>query len=412
MITVFGLGFVGLTTALGFANFGYKVYGVDIDEERKNLIRQKRIPFLEEGLDTALANHLGRNFTVEDNIKKAIENSEFIFYCVGTPYGESGEADLNYLFAALDETLISFSKDKKYILVTKSTIPPGTTLEKVIPYIEQKGYKVGQEILVANNPEFLREGHCWRDFIYADRIVVGCNDVEGIERLKELYKPFCIPFYGVSYNTGEFIKYISNAILATMISFSNEMAIIADAIGNVDIKQAFQILHMDNRWNNCNMTTYVYPGCGYGGYCLPKDTNALYAVSKQKAVEAKILKSVIEMNNNMPEYIVKKITKRISKNDRIGVLGLSFKPGSNDVRDSVSAKIIMNLIKKGFKNILAYDPVAIKEFEDYYSVNINYSTNIEEFVIEADIIIILTAWEEFRIVKESYPEKVIDFRYM
>jgi len=412
MITVFGLGFVGLTTALGFAHFGYRVYGVDVDVDRKNAIRQGQLPFLEKGLDAALLDNLGKNFIVADSVKTAVENSEIIFYCVGTPYGKRGEVDLTYLFAAIDKTLENIKKDKKYVLIIKSTVPPTTTYERILPYIESKGFKVGKDILLANNPEFLREGHCWDDFIHADRIVVGCNEPEGEERIGKLYRPFEIPFFAVSYNTGEFIKYLSNSMLATMISYSNEMANIAYALGNIDIKEAFQILHIDKRWNNCNMATYIYPGCGYGGYCLPKDTNALYAVSKQKGAEAKILGNVIELNDRMPEIIADRIIKQISPDDKIGILGLSFKPGSDDIRDSTSAKVISILLKKGFKYIVAYDPVAIKSFKNHYVFDIDYVEDLQEILKKSDILVILTAWDEFKSVKDASSKRVFDFRYM
>lgn len=411
MITVFGLGFVGLTTALGFAHFGYKVFGVDIDENKTNIIRQGNIPFLEKGLDFALQVNLNKNFIISDSIKESVQNSDTIFFCVGTPYGENGEADLKYLFAAIDQALSNLDQNKKYLLVIKSTVPPMTTKERIVPYIEDKGFKVGEDIFLANNPEFLREGHCWEDFIYGDRIVIGCEN-EGADRLIKLYEPFNIPIFTVSYNTGEFIKYLSNCMLAAMISFSNEMANLADVIGHIDIKEAFKIFHMDKRWNNCNMTTYFYPGCGYGGYCLPKDTKALQAVSKRKGLEAKILENIVDLNDSMPQIIGEKIITKSLPTDRIGILGLSFKPDSDDVRDSVSAKVISALLEKGYNNIAAYDPVAINNFRTQYSIDIEYIDNLKDIVKTSDVLIILTAWEEFRELKEKCTEKILDFRYM
>jgi UDPglucose 6-dehydrogenase len=412
MITVFGLGFVGLTTALGFSHFGYKVYGVDIDAKKKGSIRRGRLPFLEKGLDAALAKHLGRNFTVADDARKAVRDSEVVFFCVGTPCGEDGEADLEHLFGALDETLRAMVPKKRHLLVIKSTVPPSTTAKRVLPYIERKGYRVGRDVLLANNPEFLREGHCWDDFVHADRIVIGCNDQESEDRLRMLYKPFGIPIRAVSHSTAEFIKYLSNSMLATMISHANEMANIAYAIGDIDTKSAFQILHMDKRWNNGNMASYVYPGCGYGGYCLPKDTRALYAASKQRGLEPRILGSVIDLNDRMPEIIAGRIAERLLPDDRIGILGLSFKPGSDDVRDTVSAKIIKSLLQRGFNRITAYDPVAIENFRREYRLPVDYVDELDVVVSASDILVILTAWEEFRAVKEAHPEKVLDFRYM
>lgn len=252
MVTVFGLGFVGLTTALGFAHFGYKVYGVDVDIERKNILRSGKLPFLEPEMTEVLQENLNKNFFVTDDIKSAIEDSEIIYYCVGTPYGEDGSADLKYLFSAIDSTVENIFDEKFRVLVTKSTIPPSTTEEKIIPYVQEKISASNRKInlAVANNPEFLREGHCWEDFLHADRIVIGCDDKQATEKLCKLYAPMNIPIKCVTSSTGEFIKYLSNTLLATLISFSNEMAEIADTIGNIQVAEAFKILHMDKRWKS------------------------------------------------------------------------------------------------------------------------------------------------------------------
>lgn len=410
VISVFGLGFVGLTTALGFAHYGNKVYGIEVNEERKNTIKNGNIPFLEPGLKEALDNTLNKNFFITEDVASAINESQYVFYCVGTPYGENGEADLTYLFKAIDETLPNIDENKKVVLITKSTIPPSTTSSKVLPFIEGKGKNVGEKLFVANNPEFLREGYCWDDFINADRIVVGCDYSEGIKMMEDLYKPFNIPFYGVSSNTGEFIKYLSNSLLATLISYSNEMAELADTVGNIEIAKAFNILHMDKRWNGGKMATYAYPGCGYGGYCLPKDTCALYSASRNKGFEPKILGEVIKRNESMPEVIAKKIEKSVSTTDKIGILGLSFKPNSDDVRDSASAKVIKYLQKDGYNNFVAYDPVANDEFKKYYDIKMEYVSSLKEILVKADKFIILTGWEEFKNINTD--KLIIDCRYM
>jgi len=409
-ITVFGLGFVGLTTVLGFAHYGNKVYGIEVNSERRNTINNGVIPFLEPGLKETLDNTLNKNLFITEDVKKAVKDSQYIFYCVGTPYGENGEADLTYLFKAIEETLPNVDENKKVVLVIKSTIPPSTTLQKVIPFIEGKGKNVGEKLFVANNPEFLREGYCWDDFINADRIVVGCDYPEGIKMMEDLYKAFNIPFYGVSSNTGEFIKYLSNSLLATLISYSNEMAELADTVGNIEIAKAFNILHMDKRWNGGKMSSYAYPGCGYGGYCLPKDTCALYSTSKNKGFEPKILGEVIKRNEKMPEVVAEKIEKKVSKTDKIGILGLSFKPNSDDVRDSASAKVINCLQKKGYNNFIAYDPVSIEEFKKKYNIDIEYCDSLQEILDKADKFVILTAWEEFKDINTD--KLIIDCRYM
>ena len=415
MVTVFGLGFVGLTTALGFAHLGYKVYGIDVDENRKEMLRNGKLPFFEPHMDEVLNKHLNENFYVTDDVYEAVKDSEFLFFCVGTPYGKDGSADLTYLFKALDMALDCIDDSRFRVVVTKSTIPPSTTSEKIYPYVKSKGEKA-LHIGVANNPEFLREGYCWDDFIHADRIVIGCNDETSREMLTSLYEPLQVPIKCVSHNTGEFIKYLSNTLLATMISYSNEMAQVADTIGDIEIADAFRILHMDRRWGGCNMKSYVYPGCGYGGYCLPKDTNALLAQSREKGYEPAILKEVISVNDNMADTIAEKIVNAMPHADStecIGILGLAFKPGSDDVRDTPAARIIRKLKEKGCDNIMAYDPVAQEEFERVYTdLNITICRDKETLYKKAAVLVITTAWEEFRNIRKETDVKVIDCRYM
>ncbi len=412
VITVFGLGFVGLTTALGFAHLGYQVYGVDANPERSRQIAGGELPFLEPGMDAVLQEHLGLNFFVVDDPKEAVARSEYIFYCVGTPYGEDGAADLTYLFQAMDTTIEAIEDEKFRVLVTKSTIPPGTTAEQIVPHVQKKGeacYRLG----IANNPEFLREGKCWEDFLHADRIVLGCSDPISEEMLQKLYEPMGIPIFCVSPTTGEFIKYLSNTLLATLISYSNEMAEAADVFGDIDVAKAFRILHMDKRWGGCNMTSYVYPGCGYGGYCLPKDTCALHAQAKAKGYEPNILGEVISLNAKRFSVIAEKITKGLTKDSTIGILGLSFKPDSDDVRDTPAAKIIGLLQEQGYTRVLAYDPAAMEVFQRQYpQLCVQMAESAGQVCREADRIAILTAWEEFRESVAACTNPIIDCRYM
>ncbi len=410
-VTVFGLGFVGLTTALGFADKNNKVYGIEVNPERVKILENGKLPFHEPGLDEALTRNLNKNFFITDNLSKAISESDCIYYCVGTPYGNDGQADLTYLFGAIESTLKELNDTKFRVLVTKSTIPPTTTQERIIPFIEKQGFVIGEQIGVANNPEFLREGYCWDDFINSDRIVLGVSDEKSEQILKQLYETFDCPIFTVSLNTGEFIKYLSNTLLATLISFSNEMSMIADNLGDIDVANAFRILHLDKRLKDSGIASYIYPGCGYGGYCLPKDTNAIYALSKSKGFTPEILENTIKTNDEMHIFITEKITRNIEKEDKIGILGLSFKPGSDDVRDTPAAKVIKELISRGYLNIIAYDPLAIEEFEKYYDFSINYA-DYENVLEESDELVILTAWEEFKEVKNITDKSVIDCRYM
>lgn len=415
MVTVVGLGFVGLTTALGFAEYGHKVYGIEVNPARLATIQGGRLPFLEPGLDEALKHHLNKNFIPTMDWETAVADSDYVYYCVGTPYGEDGQADLTYLFGAIEQTLAAIHDDKFRVLVTKSTIPPSTCQKRIIPFLQEKGVNIPEQLGVANNPEFLREGHCWDDFMNADRIVLGVSDKRSEEMLRQLYAPSGVPVYAVSLNTGEFIKYLSNTSLACLISYANEMSIAADTIGDIDVTQAFRILHMDKRWQTGTIRSYFYPGCGYGGYCLPKDTNAFYAVAKNAGFDGQILKNVIETNDHMPEATAKRIMKAAGedKNVCIGILGLSFNAGSDDVRDTPSAKIIRELNKAGYKNIVGYDPVAMEEFQTHYGdLAFRCADSYDGAVAEADILAITTAWKDFADIREKTEKAVVDCRYM
>lgn len=414
MVTVVGLGFVGLTTALGFAEYGHKVYGIENNAERMASIQSGKLPFLEPGLDDALTRHLGKNFIPTADWEAAVADSECIYYCVGTPYGGDGRADLTYLYNALEQTLHAVHDRRFRVLVTKSTIPPSTTEKRIIPFLEERGVKVPEQLGIANNPEFLREGHCWEDFTHADRIVLGVSDARSEQVLRNLYAKEPAPVCCVSLNTGEFIKYLSNTSLACLISYANEMSMAADAIGGIDVASAFRILHMDKRWRTGSIRAYFYPGCGYGGYCLPKDTNAFYAQAKEHGFDGRMLKEVITLNDEMPEVTAKRIIQAAGE-DRsvcIGILGLSFNPGSDDVRDTPSAKIIHKLNEKGYQNIIAYDPVAIEEFQKHYSLECRYADTYEAFLEQAETVAITTAWPQFGDVKAKTKLPVVDCRYM
>lgn len=414
MITVIGLGFVGLTTALGFCEKGFKVFGVDVDNEKKDKMKAFQLPFHEPGLHDALKRHLNVNFLIIDDIKEALDQSKIIFYCVGTPCQEDGNVDLKYLLSAIENTLSLIGKNDFKVLVIKSTIPPSTTSEKIKPFIEKRGFVMGKNIGLANNPEFLREGYAWDDFLFPDRIVIGAEDEKTVEILREVYKPFNASVHAVSYNSSEFIKYLSNTLLATLISYSNEMSMIAHTIGNIDIIHSFNILHEDKRWSGtpAKMTSYVYPGCGFGGYCLPKDTMAMLMQSKLKGYDNSMLNSVITINKRIKDFVVQQIAKTASKKETIGILGLSFKANSDDVRDTPSKAIIEGLFKNGFDRIVAYDPMANDLFDITYCLKIDYANSFDEIVEKADCLVLLTAWDEFKENKEKLKSKrIYDFRY-
>ena len=414
MVTVVGLGFVGLTTALGFAEYGHKVYGIEENSERLALINNGQIPFLEPDLDVALQRHLGKNFIPTADWETAVKGSDFIFYCVGTPLGEDGQTDLKYLFRALERTIPFLHDDRFRVLVTKSTIPPSTSQNRIIPYLREKGMNIPKQAGVANNPEFLREGYCWDDFIHADRIVLGVSDDRSEQMLRKLYEPSGVSVYALSLNTGEYIKYLSNTSLTCLISFANEMSIAADTIGDIDVSAAFRILHLDKRWQTGTIRSYFYPGGTYGGYCLPKDTIAFYATAKEAGYDCKILKHVIETNDQMPLITAEQIIRKTkNKNDCIGILGLSYKPGSDDVRGTPSALIIRELNKRGYFNILAYDPAASRKFQSFYKdLSAICLDDYDEIIKKADVLAITTAWKEFMDIHEKTSKPIVDCRNM
>lgn len=414
MVTVVGLGFVGLTTALGFAEYGHKVYGIEVNEERMATIKSGKLPFFEPGLDEALVRHLNNNFIPTTDWETAIASSEYVYYCVGTPYGQDGQADLTYLYNAIKQTIDATKDDKFRVLVTKSTIPPSTTSTRVIPFLRENGINVPEQMGVANNPEFLREGHCWDDFIHTDRVVLGVSDERSEKMLRDLYAKADAPVFAVSLNTGEFIKYLSNTSLACLISYANEMSRAADAIGDIDIANAFRILHMDKRWQTGSIRSYFYPGCGYGGYCLPKDTNAFYAVAKSAGFDGQILKNIIATNDAMPEVAANRIAAKTGGNQNacIGILGLSFNPGSDDVRDTPSAKIIGALNRIGYRNIIAFDPVAMEEFQKHYKLDVICVESYEKLLEQADVLAITTAWPMFGDIQERTEKPIADCRFM
>jgi UDPglucose 6-dehydrogenase len=414
MIAIIGLGFVGLTTALGLSVRGHNVYGFDKNREKMFALRDGHIPFHEPSLQEILKSERGKGFFLCDSLQSAIEASRIIIFCVGTPSMDDETCDLSILLGAISESLQYIKAQDEKLLVIKSTVPPGSASETIIPFIEKAGFEVGGRLRIANNPEFLREGFAWQDFMEPDRIVIGACNSAVAEDLACIYRPFGAPIIKVSLNTAEFIKYLSNTLLSTMVSFANDMSMIAHYIGNIDIPQAFLTLHMDKRWsgNPAKMNSYVYPGCGFGGYCLPKDTKALAAKAAERGYESRILREVMAINARIKAFVVDQVTLQVKPDERLAVLGLSFKPASDDIRETPAADIIDLLLQKGYKNIMAYDPLAVNNFRNRYNFPIAYAGSFEEAVLSSDSIIIVTAWEEFLNKRDLFArKKVFDYRY-
>ncbi len=416
-ITIFGLGFVGLTTAVGFAKKGFQTYGYEILPQKVEQLQNAKIPFYEEGLQEAFNEVYKQTLFITNDISQALKDSDVIFYCIGTPMDDDGSADLSYILQALEQTAKNIHLCKKQpILVIKSTVPPSSCSECFVPFLNDKlGIKTNQDsdslAFLINNPEFLREGSAYKDFMHPDRIVIGTSDAKEIEKIKQIYTPFNAPILFSTLNTAEFIKYLSNTMLAVNIGFANEMSMIAQNIGDIDIKKSFEILHQDKRFhgNPAGIASYIYPGLGFGGYCLPKDTLALHKKAKEKNFDAKILQSTLKTNDEILEFYVQKISSEVPKDKKLCILGLSFKPNSDDVRDSKSAALIKGLLQAGYSNIIAYDPMAIEVFKNTYNLNINYAKNLQE-AIKDSIIIIATAWEDFRDILNQ--DNIYNLRFM
>lgn len=413
-IAVIGLGFVGLTTALGFSEKGYTVYGYDADPQKMAQFRAGVVPFHEPGLKPALDRHLDHGFILADNLDQSVRPAQVIFFCVGTPRRADGSVDLAYVLSATEQTLNAIGRDDFKVLTYKSTIPPGTVRDAIAPFVEQRGFKVGLDVGVASNPEFLAEGRAWDDFLHPDRVVLGTSDAQSASVLHEVYAHFGAPIHALSPTTAEFIKYLSNTLLSTMISFANEMAMLADQVGDIEIGRAFKILHQDKRWSGhpAGMTSYVYPGCGFGGYCLPKDTEAMYMQAKAKGFEARGLHRVLEVNEQIKDFVVEKVAEGTPTSQTIGILGLSFKPNSDDVRDTPTRPIIQRLLDKGYDKIIAYDPLANDLFNRAYRMPIAYAKSLTDIAATADVFVLLTAWDEFKRNQNLFASKTVyDFRY-
>jgi len=416
VITVMGLGFVGLTTGLGFAEHGHKVFGYDIDSRLMARLENGEIPFYEPELGIKLKQHLASgNFRLVDNLAAAITASRYIFICVGTPNRKGGGINLDFVVQAVDAVIKNHSAQSFRTIVIKSTVVPGTVRDFIRPHIEQQGLRIGKDIGLAVNPEFLREGSAWHDFLYPDRIVIGAEDRHSESMLCELYRSFNVPVYKVSSTTAEYIKYLSNTLLATLISFANEQSLLAKHIGDIDIKTAFSVLHRDKRWSGspAKMASYVYPGCGFGGYCLPKDTQALVEQLRLQNHNPVLLSSVLAVNKAIKEAVVADVVNIVSPTATIGILGLAFKPNTDDVRETPAKDIIGMLLAKGYINLIAYDPLAMPAFKAAYGLPIKYADSLETCVISSDLLVLVTAWDLFIDNKELLKQKpVLDYRFV
>ncbi len=390
-IAVVGTGYVGLVTGACFAEYGVDVTCVDVDIEKVDKLNRGIIPIYEPGLDKIVEKNTaaGRlHFTTD--IKQAVEGAQVVFLAVGTPPQSDGTPDMTFYRQAAKDVAEAINGYK--VLVTKSTVPVGTGVW--LRDFVTANLKIDTEIGVASNPEFLREGAAIEDFMRPDRVVIGSNQPRAIEVMKDLYRPLFLietPIVITSLEAAELIKYAANAFLATKITFINEIANLCDAIG-CDVHDVARGMGMDNRIGR----KFLHPGPGYGGSCFPKDTRALTTVADHYGVETRIVDAVIEANDRQRDAMIPKIEKLVGDlaGKTIGILGLSFKPETDDMRESPSIDIINTLVNRGAK-VKAFDPVAMVEAH-HYLPTIEYATDEYDAIADADALVIITEWNQFR----------------
>ncbi len=398
-ISVIGTGYVGLVSGVCFAQMGNDVTCVDIDEKKIEDLKKGIIPIYEPGLeDMTLENYKKGTLHFTTDSSNAIKNSQIAFIAVGTPMGEDGSADLKYVLAVAKT--IGESIEDYIVVVDKSTVPVGTA-DKVKATIQAQLDERGVDVPfdVVSNPEFLKEGAAIKDFLHPDRVVIGAESEKAMEIMRELYAPFMKHhdrFIAMDIKSAEMTKYAANAMLATKISFMNEMSQICERVG-ADINKVRNGIGSDSRIGY----SFIYPGCGYGGSCFPKDVQALAKTAKDFGYTPKILDAVEDVNYAQKKVISDKVIARLSENlegKTFAVWGLSFKPETDDMREASSITIINELTSRGAK-VVAYDPKARHEAENFYlkdNANVSYVDSKYEALKDADALILVTEWQEFR----------------
>ncbi|MFX0560886.1 UDP-glucose/GDP-mannose dehydrogenase family protein [Tepidibacillus infernus] len=412
-ITMIGAGYVGLTTAAIFASLGNDVTLLDINKDKIEKLKQGEVPIFEEGLGELL--EVARpNLTFISSWGSFNSKTELIIITVGTPMKENGDVDLTSVEKVAKSIGQKWSNGSQPIVIIKSTVPVGTTY-RVKEWIEEelKKREINQEIYVASNPEFLREGLAVYDSLYPDRIVIGTDSSHVQDLLKRLYSPILNQTFPLSLKlpiqqpdhqpkpvwfvteikSAELIKYAANAFLAMKISFINEIARLAEKVG-ADITEVAEGIGLDQRIG----TSYLKAGIGWGGGCFPKDTSAILNQGKEKGIEMSLVKATIDVNQKQKEWVISKLKEALGdlKNKEIGILGLSFKPNTDDIRGAISIEIIEKLLELGAA-IKVYDPIAIDNFRKTYPKwKIKYIKKIEEIFEHSHAIILVTEWKQFK----------------
>ena len=411
-IAIVGTGYVGLVTGTCFAEVGMNVTCIDVDQHKIDNLHKGILPIYEPGLDEMVKRNVEKKrLHFSTNLAEAIQDAEVVFIAVGTPPDEDGSADLKYVIAVA--TSIGENAKNEMVVVTKSTVPVGTA-EKVRAALKEQlaKRKSKLEIYVASNPEFLKEGAAIDDFMKPDRIVVGVDNPKAEEFIRKLYKPFLMnghPIYFMDIPSAEMTKYAANAMLATKISFMNDIANLCEIMG-ADVNMVRKGIGSDTRIG----TKFIYPGVGYGGSCFPKDVKALIKTAKENKYNMRVLSAVEEVNENQKEVLFDKVKLHFNgklKDKKFALWGLSFKPKTDDMREAPSLVIIKKLLNEGAR-IIAYDPVAMHETKRLLGNAIDYSLDMYDSLNGADALLIVTEWPEFRVpdfeeISNRLNEKII-----
>lgn len=395
-IAVVGIGYVGLVSAACFADLGAEVYCIDVDQTKIEGLKQGIIPIYEPGLDELVKRGFeGGRLHFGTSLAEVLDKVEIVFSAVGTPADEDGSADLRYVLEVAKT--IGQSINNYCLIVTKSTVPVGTASlvrEAIQRELDKRGVQI--EFDVASNPEFLKEGNAIDDFMKPDRVVVGTDSPRAYDLMTKLYKPILLNNFRVLFmdiRSAEMTKYAANAMLATRISFMNEIANLCKRVG-ADVNMVRRGIGSDSRIGS----KFLYPGCGYGGSCFPKDVKALIHTAKEYGCQMQILDSVEAVNHTQKRVLFDMFTEHYSgevAGRRVAVWGLAFKPGTDDMREAPSLVLIDALVQAGC-SVRVYDPVAMKEAKRRLGNRVEYARDIYDCVLDADAIFHVTEWKEFR----------------
>lgn len=407
-ISVIGTGYVGLVSGACFAEIGHHCICVDVDVAKVECINRSESPIHENGLGALLARNVGTRLTATTDLAAAMRDSEITFIAVGTPF-DGQHIDLTYIREAARQIGAALrEKDDYHVVVVKSTVVPGTTDDVVLPALEQaSGKRAGTDFGVGMNPEFLTEGVAVDDFMRPDRIVLGGIDDRSIEAQRQVYAPFTqTPVLAANCKTAEMIKYTSNSVLATMISFSNEIGNLCSALGGVDVADVMRGVHLaryftstldDGRRVKAPISAFLWAGCGYGGSCLPKDTQALAAHGAAHGAPMPLLDAVIQTNRAQPVRMIELLERHFDslKDLRVSVLGLAFKEDTDDMRESPAIPITAMLVERGAR-VTGFDPVARVSARAALPAAVRLAADLGEALADAQAVLLVTRWEEFR----------------